>query len=407
MRPNTTERVNWISPWSCHHSSLIPQDAIDDHNLHDLDGSQLLLHHGEDKITFAELPKNCRDWKLAKYQKEGKHFGQLFLHSPSQGAKPVWVFKLKFLDLPDEKETRLKEKMKQENAQGKVSEEKTDAQKIKDEVKAAEEKKALEEDKERKASEAEAAAKEKALKEANDEKQRKAAEAEVAAQKKAMEDEVRAQVEQKLRDEIRQQMEEEVKAKMQKEVDAAAAMNSKKSEDENEELKQTQEKQKEELEKKREEEELEKKKREEEELMLKQSQEKEMQEIERKKREEEEEKKRQAAIIQANKESALKRKGAAKEEPEPRSAKKVKVPTWGHFGQGVGKVCSFVCGVQQFTSKWMSKGFLHFHFIFMTRIALNCNYYIHICFVWLSFSQWHSLSLKVPYFFSQHFTKCF
>lgn len=71
-----------------------------------LDGSQLLLHHGEDKITFAELPKDCRDWKLAKYQKEGKHFGQLFLHSPSQGAKPVWVFKLKFLDLPDEKETR-------------------------------------------------------------------------------------------------------------------------------------------------------------------------------------------------------------------------------------------------------------------------------------------------------------
>ena len=305
--------------------------------------ASFLLHHGEDKITFAELPKDCRDWKLAKYQKEGKHFGQLFLHSPSQGAKPVWVFKLKFLDLPDEKETRLKEKMKQENAQGKVSEEKTDAQKIKDEVKA-EEKKALEEDKERKASEAEAAAKEKALKEANDEKQRKAAEAEVAAQKKAMEDEVRAQVEQKLRDEIRQQMEEEVKAKIQKEVDAAAAeMNSKKSEDENEELKQRQEKQKEELEKKkREEEELEKKKREEEELMSKQSQEKEMQEIERKKREEEEEKKRQAAIIQANKESALKRKGAAKEEPEPRSAKKVKVPPWGHFGQGVGKVCSCV-----------------------------------------------------------------
>ncbi|CAK9078259.1 unnamed protein product [Durusdinium trenchii] len=180
------------------------------------DGRVFLLFHGSDKLEGSVVTA-CPDWKIIKHLGEGKHKGDVFLHSPSAAAKPQWIKKLKFEAIKDEDHTLMlseaKAKLKKEKADQKAAEE----AKLKQEAKDAEEKEIAEA--QQKAKDAEEAAR----------VAKKAAE-EVEAKKKLKE------AEEKQKKDLAQKEEDERK----KQAEAAAAASADQAKKEAEALQQQQ-----------------------------------------------------------------------------------------------------------------------------------------------------------------------
>ncbi|CAK9047626.1 Uncharacterized protein SCF082_LOCUS26656 [Durusdinium trenchii] len=192
------------------------------------DGRVFLLFHGSDKLEGSVVTA-CPDWKIIKHLGEGKHKGDVFLHSPSAAAKPQWIKKLKFEAIKDEDHTLMlseaKAKLKKEKADQKAAEE----AKLKQEAKDAEEKEIAEAQQKakdaeeaarvaKKAAEEDAEAKQQQLeKEKQEAKEKAAAEAKELEEKKKL-----AEAEAKELEEKKNQAEAEAKELEEKRTRAEA-----------------------------------------------------------------------------------------------------------------------------------------------------------------------------------------